>query len=236
MANQESIDILLKAVDLWKKAADNPTEKQYRDTVSLIQLAIKKSSEPLSIGHSMLAQIHFDMDNFGAAWDASEQGLILDPHDYKSQLIRVIIAFAYANEAQGHAQEQRGGLFGVIGGVFRSKGFTENYRAGQKLGEALASGIAPNRLKKLFNEELKKLLAVFQYMCTNGCQASDFLEFASRLTKLADGIYENSKLLDSRVNIYDLIANAPTERIECETEDEQQLVETTQLIAEGRTV
>lgn len=235
MSSEESIDILLKATRLWKTYGENPTEKQYRDVVSLITLAIKKADEPLAIAHSMLAQIHFDMENYEAAWGAAEQTTLIDPDDFKSQLIKVFVSYAYASDAAESASAQRGGMLSAITSLFQARGYKDGYTAGKRLADALTGGMSAGKLKKLFNEELVKLIATFERKCAKGCLASEFLEFASRLTKLADGIYQTPKLVETHKNLYRLVAEAPIEKVECESEEERQNVEMAKLIAEGRT-
>ena len=81
MSFEESMDTMRRALMLWKKAGDNPSERQYYDFVSLATLAISKAGEPVPGFHSILTQVHFDMDNFPAAWQEAEKTLAIDKDD-----------------------------------------------------------------------------------------------------------------------------------------------------------
>lgn len=67
MSLEESLTIAEKALKLWEKVGENPTEREYYDFVSLVRLAIQRAGEPVAALHLMLAQVHFDVDNFEAA-------------------------------------------------------------------------------------------------------------------------------------------------------------------------
>ena len=230
MPSEQTIDILMKALDIWQAAGENPTERQYLDTISLISLAIKKEPEPIPFAHSMQAQIHFDVDNYDAAWDAAENTLSLDPYDYKAQLIKVYIAFAYTVEAMEDIENQ-GGIFSTVGGLFRSRG---GYQAGHQLGSAIANRSNAKNLKKIFNVEFLNLIKIYDHMANNGYAASDFTDFSNKLIKLADGIYESPRVLEDEINIFALVAESPIDNLDFETDDEREQLETIQLIAEGR--
>jgi hypothetical protein len=133
MPSEESIEIMRKAMKLWSAAADNPTEKQYRDTVSLVNLSIKKAGEPFSFAHSILARIHFDVQNYQDAWDSAESALALDSYDYHAQLIKVYLSFQLTAEAIEDAKQKRSGGWTAIGDIFKSKGMGDSYRVGEKL-------------------------------------------------------------------------------------------------------
>lgn len=197
MPSEQSIDLLMKALNLWQSAGENPTEKQYRDTISLIALAIKKEPEPFPIAHSMQAQIHFDMDNFDAAWNAAENTLSLDPYDYKAQLIKVYVAFAYTWGAIENAEAQ-GSVLSAVGGLIRNRG---GYQAGHRFGSAVAAKKEVKNLKKVANVEFSNLITLYGYMTENATLASTFIDFSQKLLKLADGIYESPRILENDINI-----------------------------------
>lgn len=234
MPTQESIDIMRKAMNLWSAAADNPTEKQYRDTVSLIQLAIKKAGEPVPLAHSVLARIHFDVENYEAAWEAAEATLALDEYDYHAQLIKVYLMYHLTVQAVEEAHEKRSGGWGAIGEIFRSKGIGDSFRAGEKLGAALTSGMGVGKMKRGLTEGVEKLVVIFQSMWQDGSDASEVVKFGNRLIKLADGMSETPGMLDRDINLYQVVADLQPDNLNYETEEERENVDTLRLIAEGR--
>ena len=239
MPSEESIKILQRAIALWKKAGDNPSEREYRDFISLIQLAIQKAGEPLSIAHSMLAQVHFDVDNFPAAWEEADRTLALDPDDFKCQSIKTLISFAVYWQIEEDSQEKRKGFWGAVGDLVGAtkqgvRGTFAAGRAGKRIGEALTSGLGPAPAKKKAFEELGKLINVFNRNCSNGITAYHFVDYSRKLIKLADGLLESGLRLDRSMNLYAIVASVPLGNITCESNEEREQVETVRLVAEGR--
>lgn len=255
MTSEQSFDIVFEAMDLWKTAGENPTEKQYQDVVSLITLAIKKESGPFPIAHSLIAKIHFDMGNFVAAWDAATNTLLLDPNDLYAQFIKMYVALGYTWEAMDTTETQ-----GIMLNAFgKSVRFRSGYGTGNKFGSAVTQvrsivarlfdvhGVGyklgnpvfdrnnVENLKKITNTEFARLIAIYQHLANNGINASEFIPFSRGLIDLADSIYENPyKVIEEDVNIYKLVAHTPIEKLDFETEEEKEQLETIQLIAKGK--
>jgi hypothetical protein len=239
MSFEESLDIMRQALNLWKKAGDHPSERQYLDFVSLAQLAINRAGQPVSGYHSILAQAHFDFFNLPAAWDEAEKTLAIDENDFKAQLIKVFIAFALYGKTAEDTQSKKQGIWGAFNDVINAskqgvRGTAAAGRAGGKLGDALASLFAPGQAKKSLLQELERLIKVFERLCQQGIEASDFVEFSQRLIKLNDGMKEFGISLSSGMTMYDVVANAPIVNVIYESDEQRQSVRTIQLIAHGR--
>lgn len=235
MTFEESMDIMRRALTLWQQAGDNPSERQYYDFVSLVTVAINKAGEPVAGFHSILAAVHFDMNNFPAAWQEAEKTLTIDADDFKAQHIKSMIAFAMYAESMEQAQSKKMGFMDTIGAFANmTKGYRQGQEAGRKIGEALGSKRNAKQTKTLFVQEMANLAALFKRICNQGIGASDFIEFSRRLIKMADGLSEFGIPLEGDMNLYALVANVSMSKISCETDKEKDSVQTTQLIAQGR--
>ena len=237
MSFEESIDLLQDALKMWATAGENPNERQYLDFVSLVNLAIKKADEPFAIGHSMLAQVHFDMDNFEGAWHEAEIALSIDPNDFKSQLLKAIISFAIYAEVVDQSRANRSGLFGAVRDLTKARGISgmsSSFQAGHKIGTALGSIFAPGQASKRFHEEYEKLASIYRKLCSTGIAAYDFIDFSPRLIKLMDGINESRLKIDRSLNLYSLVAQAQTDHIIYDNEDHKEQIKNIKRIAEGR--
>lgn len=239
MSFEESLDIMRQALNLWKKAGDNPSERQYYDFVSLAQLAIKRAGEPVSGYHSILAQVHFDVDNFPAAWEEAEKTLAIDENDFKAQLIKVFIAFGLYGEVQEDTQRKKQGIWGAVKDVVSAskqgvRGTLAAGRAGARIGDALGSAFAPGQAKKSLLQEIERLIGIFDQLCRSEIAAGDFIEFSQRLIKLGDGLREYGITIGQGRTLYGIVANVPISNVAYESEEQRQSVRTTQLIAQGR--
>lgn len=239
MSFEESLDIMRQALTLWQKAGDNPSEREYYDFVSLAQLAIQRAGEPVSAYHSILAQVHFDVDNFSAAWEEAEKTLEIDDNDFKAQLIKVFIAFGLYADIQEDTQRKKQGIWGAVKDVVSAskqgvRGTLAAGRAGARIGDALGSAFAPGQAKKSLLQEVERLIGIFEWLCSNEITAGEFVEFSQRLIKLGDGMKENRIVLGQGRTLYGAVANAPIDKVSYESDEQKQNVRTTQLIAQGR--
>ena len=235
MSLDEVQDIMQRAMALWKEAGENPSEHQYYDFVSLVKLAINKADEPIGFLHSVLAQVHFDVNNFADAWQEAENALSLDGDDFKAQLIKTIISYAIYADATEESQNKKMGFMDTLSVIISiPKGYQQGQAAGRKLGEAMGSKQYAKQAQATFFQELKNSVDQFKRICSQGIEASDFIGFSRRLMKLGDGISETGIKLDHSLNLYALVANIPTDNISFETDEEKNNIKTTQLIAQGR--
>lgn len=239
MSLEESLAIAEKALKLWEKVGENPTEREYYDFVSLVQLAIKRAAEPVAGLHLLLAQVHFDVDNFEAAWNEAEKTLSIDENDFEAQLIKVFVAFGLYAEILADTQVKKRGIWGAAKDVVNAsrqgvRGTFAAGRAGARIGDALGSAFAPGRAKKQFLQEADRLIEIFQRLCEWGITADRFTEFSQRLIKLGDGLDKHGIVLNKSVSLYAVVANVPGESISYETADDRDNVQTIQLIAQGR--
>lgn len=235
MSLDEVRDIMQRAMTLWKKVGDNPSEREYYDFVSLVKLAISKADEPIGFLHSVLAQVHFDVDNFADAWQEAENALALDSDDFKAQHIKTIIAYAIYADATEESNSKKMGFMDTLTTIMSiPKGYQQGHEAGKRIGEAIGSKQYANQAQKKFFEELKNSVEQFRRICSQGIEASDFINFSRRLIKMGDGISETGIKLDDSLNLYRLVANIPIENISYETDEEKNEIETTKLIAQGR--
>jgi len=228
-----------QALILWQKAGDNPSERQYYDFVSLAQLAIKQAGEPVSYYHSVLAQVHFDVDNFPAAWEEAEKTLAIDENDFKAQLIKVFIAFGLYSEIQENTQKKKQSFWGSVKDVVSAskqgvRGTLAAGRAGARIGDALGSVFAPGQAKKSFLQEVERLVGIFDRLCKNEIAAEDFIEFSQRLIKLGDGLNKHGITLGQGRTLYGIVANASINNVVYKSDEQRQSVRTTQLISQGR--
>lgn len=235
MTFEESMDIMRRALTLWQQAGDNPSERQYYDFVSLVKVAIGKAGEPVAGFHSILAAVHFDMNNFPAAWEEAEKTLTIDADDFKAQWIKSMIAFAIYAESMDQAQSKKMGFMDTIGALVNmTKGYRQGQETGRKIGEAIGSKRNANQAKTLFVQEIANLATLFKRICSQGIEASNFIESSRRLIKMADGLSEFGIPLEGDMNLYALVANISISKIAYETDEEKDEVQTTQLIAQGR--
>lgn len=239
MSFEESLDIMRQALNLWQKAGDNPSERQYNDFVSLAQLAIKRAGEPVSGYHSILAQVHFDVDNYPAAWEEAEKTLAIDENDFKAQLIKVFIAFGLYGEIQEDTRRKKQGIWGAFKDVVSAskqgvQGTLAAGRAGARIGDALGNAFAPGQAKKSLLQETERLIGIFNRLCKSELAAGDFIEFSQRLIKLGDGMKEYGIALGQGQMLYGVVASAPINNMSYESNEQRQSVRTTQLIAQGR--
>lgn len=239
MSFEESLEIMQEALVLWQKAGENPSEREYYDFVSLAQLAINRAGEPVAAYHSILAQVHFDVDNFPDAWEEAEKTLSIDRDDFKAQLIKVFIAFGFYHEILENTQRKKQGIWGAMKEVVSASrqgvsGTMAAGKAGGKIGDALGSLSAPGQAKKSLLKEVDYLIDIFERICKKSLPASQFIEFSRRLVKLSDGLNESGIVLNKGVNLYALVAKAPIDNLVYENDDEKNLVKTTRHIAEGR--
>lgn len=240
MSFEESIDIMRQALTLWQKAGQNPTERQYNDFVSLTQLAIKRAGEPVAGYHSILAQVHFDVDNFPAAWEEADKTLAIDENDFKAQLIKTYIAFGLYGEIQEDAQRKKRGIWGGVQDVINAsrqgvRGTRAAGQAGARIGDALGSAFAPGQAKKSLLREVDALIAIYERRCMTEIECDDYVDFSEKLIGLADGLREYGITLNRGANLYDVVARAPITNVICESDEQRQEVRTTQFIAQGRT-
>ncbi len=237
MSFDEVMDIMQRAIAQWKEAGENPSERQYYDFVSLVKLAINKADEPIGLLHSVLAQVHFDVDNFTDAWQEAENALSLDHDDFKAQHIKTIIAYAIYVDATEESQSKEMGFMDTLSAIISfPKGYQQGRETGRRIGEAIGSKQYAKQAQETFFQELKNSVDQFKRICSQGIEANDFIGFSRRLIKMGDGLSETGIKLDENLNLYALVANIPEGNISFKTDEEKNNIKTIQLIAQGRLI
>ena len=237
MSVEEANKVALRAIRLWQRVQDNPTERDYNDFVSLMQLAIKQAGQPVAPYHAILAQCHFDVNNFAAAWQEAGIALSLDADDYKSQYIRALIAYANYVELADQAKEKDLGVMGTLG-QFRNigGGYKRGYQAGYTIGDMIGTKRSRDQALKLFGTELAKMLDIFRRITRQGMPSNEFEAILRDLLRFADGIAAAQIKLTKEYDVYALVANAPVDNIEIEDDEQAEEIETIKLIAQARMV
>lgn len=235
MSFDEVMDIIRRAEALWKEAGDDPSEQQYYDCVSLLKLAINKADEPIGYLHSILAQVHFEVNNYPAAWQEAENALSLDCDDFVSQFIMTVIAFSIYADAREESQNKSMGFMDTLNAIISiPKGYQQGQEAGRKIGASIGSKQYEKQAQETFMKELENSVNLFKRICNQGIDGYNFIDFSNKLMKMGDGLAKNGVNLDENLNLYSLVANIPIDNVSFKTDDEKNNIQTIQMIANGR--
>lgn len=235
MSINEAIDITRRAMTLWKNAGENPSEQAYYDFVSLMQIAIEKAGEPTAFLHSILAQVHFDMNNFPASWEEADKTLAIDIDDFAAQHIKTIITYSLYADSLEVAQNKSMGFWDTLSTIGNIRnGYRQGQESGRKIGESIGSKRQANRAKDMLYEEVRNLVELYKRICTQGIAAAEFINYSRILLKLGDGLSETDLNFKESMNFYLLVANIPIDQITFNSDEERDNVQTMQLIAQGR--
>jgi len=229
----ESIDLFTQAIDIMKVAGDNPTERQYRDALSLMSLAAQKAGEPFPLVHLAMAQTYYDMGDLDGAWNAATNTLQHQQDNFEAQLIKVCVAADTVQIVDKDDGGTAGSAWRLIRAMF-SGSSRSSYHAGKEFGERAVGGAVAKQTQTRFKNEVLTLLRIFERLCANGLSSDLFLKYAHDLIGVADAINKHGIPFRSEVNVYAVISRVPVDKLTYADEQQRQEVVKFQRIAEGR--
>lgn len=233
MPSDEAIELFTQAINIMKTAGDHPTERQYRDALSLMSLAAQKAGEPFPLIHMAMAQAYYDMGDLDNAWNAATRALEQDPENFDAQLVKVCIAADTVQIVDSSDGGAVGSGWRLLRAMFSGSSRT-SYQAGKEFGEKAVGGTIAKQSQLRFKNEVLSLLRIFETLCTSGFGADLFLKYANDLIGVADAINKHGIPFRSEVNVYAAIARVSVDKLTYTNDQQRQEVVKVRRIAEGR--
>lgn len=216
----ESIKLFDQALTLMQNMGDGPDPRTARNAISYLTLAIEKAGAPFARAHAFKALLFLeDLDDANTAWTEAEAALKLDPLEFRAQNVKTRIA-------GGSVTVSSVGAGGLLKSLF-SGSAKQSYNASYEVSAAKAS-------QRRFNSEAKRLMDIFQSLCSQPLDAGEYLYFAEQMVDIADRVIENRIPLDRKLNLYECVAATPTNNLRYQSEAEKQGVQEIKLLAKGR--
>ena len=235
MTLDEAVSIATKALNTWRAQGNDHTRMQYLNFVSLMNVAIKKADEPVAYFHTLLAEMHYDMENLEEAWLEANKSLSIDPLAFSAQIVKTYIATDLFEYSRNNAQEKKMGFSETIN-VFSkmTKGFNQGREAGTRIGETIASKRQLVQNRKTFEDELSNLLKVYRAQYEDEIEGYQFMQFSQHMVNLADVLVEHNLGSDEIASMYKLVAEFPLDTVSFTDDQELDEARTLQLAAQGR--
>lgn len=234
MTLDEAVSIATKALNAWRAQGDDHTRSQYLNFISLMNMAIKKAGEPVSYFHTLLAEMHYDMENLEEAWGEANKSLAIDPLAFSAQIVKTYIAADLYEYSRNEAQEKKMGFSETISVISKmTKGFNQGREAGSRIGETIASKRVLAQNRKMFEEELASLLKVYRAQYEDEIEGYQFLQFSQQMVSFADVLVEHNLESDDIATMYKLVAEFPLDAVSFADDQELDEAGTLQLAAQG---
>ena len=219
MVSNEAWDILEQANQFLER--DNLSEKDCRNAISFILMAIEKAKEPFPEAHSFLVQVAVQLRDFELAAKHADIALQYLPYDFNSQFVKVTVAARKLKvfNAGNFIQQSNGGFLDTILG-----------------GAAYAhSAISQNAFKK----EMRKLLDIFRFLTSQfDSSCYDYIMMASPIIDNADTLVSDKQsrriFQELAKEMYTTAGSVDIRNLTYEEAEEQTEAQKIRMLAQGR--
>lgn len=219
--SDESVNLFNQAHTLLQSAGQEPNPQVARNAISYLSMAIEKAGAPFPRAHALKAMLFLeDLSDYDSAWKEAEKALRENPNEYRAQSVKTRIA-------GGSVQIAETGWVGGFLKAITSGSARDSFQTTYDISAAKAS-------QRRFKNEVERLLEIFQTLCSEPLDATEYLYYVDDLVSLADQVIELQIPLDKKVNIYGCVANTPTEHLIFESEEQKREVDNVKLLVQGR--
>jgi len=235
MPSNESMELFKQSIEIMKRAGNNPTERHYRDALSLMSLAAQKAGEPFPLVYMAMAQTYYDMGDLENAWNAANKTLQQDQDNFDAQLVKVFVAADTVAITDNNVGGTIGSAWRLVRAMF-SGSSRGSYQAGREFGERVTAGTVARQSQLRFKNEVITLIGIFERLCAARLDADLYLKYGHDLMSVADAINKHGIPFRSEINVYAVIAHIPTVNINYMDNQQWEEVLNIRRIAEGRTM
>jgi hypothetical protein len=187
MPSESAKSAFLQAVEIME-TVENLDERQLRDVVSLLKVAVRDAGIPFPLAEALLGMTYISLGDTNSAKKYANMALEHNPLELRAQLVKVDISMQNLQVMEGNAVSL------LPSGIGAKYLFAAIFR----MVRALFVGGAVANTQVRFRGEVAKLIEIFQELFAQEQPAEDFLFFASRFIAIADVLQSNNVLEPAR--------------------------------------